>query len=242
MTSFQYISDLPVDLWLFHEGKDAALLETRRYPAKNISLEKWQFANENQAGRRGLGEAAMAVLRTKRFCLAAASGGLWISLSLAAAPAPAQSGTSACDAQAGSERVACLRQVLADAQRELDRAEKALGIPAQAQSVPTLPHPAQRARDAQQLGHEQVARRAGVTSAEEERFAARIISAVQGRPNRLTVSLDNGQVWRQLQSDTQVVELSDKQQISAEIWRSGFGGYRMRLLDMGRVLRVERLR
>ena len=186
----------------------------------------------------------MTVGRTKRYCLISPSGSLWITLSLVIAPAQAQSSTSGCDKLTGSERVTCLRQVLAEAQQELDRAERALGMPVQVQSDPTLsqhPEPA-RASDLPQLGQEQVARRAGIASAEEERFAARIVSSAQSRPNRLTVTLDNGQIWRQLQSDTQIVELADSKPISAEIWRSGFGGYRMRLSSMRRVLKVERMR
>ena len=182
--------------------------------------------------------------RSARRLLAGAAS-FAFTLAVGAMPAAAQQGTGACANLAGAERVACLRQLLTEAQAELDRAEQALGTPVVS---PAAPGPAPRAQampatTAQHLGKEQVDRRAGIASTpEEQRFTALIISSEQARPRRLQVTLENGQVWRQVESDTQIVDLADDKRIPAEIWRSGFGGYRMRMASIGRVLKVERMR
>lgn len=169
----------------------------------------------------------------------AALAALAASLSM---PAFAQDRAERCAGLAGTERVACLRTLLAETQAALDRAERDLGV---APAVPapqatTAPPPA-----AEGLGAEQVARRAGTPSAaseETQRVAAVIVATQRTQANRLQMRLENGQLWRQLQSDMQVVDLPAEGRIAAEIWPSGFGGYRMRLTEIGRIIRVERLR
>ena len=154
------------------------------------------------------------------------------------APALAQGLAGECASLSGAEEVECLRQTLVRTQEALTRAEQAL-------QAADAPHEA--AADAQAaaaLGAEQAARRAGVPTAkaEAQRFSTLIVASERVYPNRLQVSLENGQTWRQIQGDTQLVELSGETPVSAEIWRSGFGGYRMRLPTIRRVLKVERIR
>jgi len=155
------------------------------------------------------------------------------------APALAQGSAGECASLSGAEEVECLRQTLVRTQEALTRAEQAL----QAADAPREAAAAD-AQAAAALGAEQAARRAGVPTAkaEAQRFSTLIVASERVYPNRLQVSLENGQTWRQIQGDTQLVELSGESPVSAEIWRSGFGGYRMRLPAIRRVLKVERIR
>lgn len=162
---------------------------------------------------------------------------LGLMVGVGATPLAAQTADSDCSRRSGAERVECLRRALAEAERELERAEREVAATGGEARIATPAAPAT-------LGSEQVARRAGVrpTSAEAERLLAMIVASERTHPNRLQVYLEDGQVWRQIQGDTQVVELRRDARLSAEIWPSGLGGYRMRLPSIGRVLKVERIR
>ena len=146
---------------------------------------------------------------------------------------------SQCARLDGAEEVACLEEALARAQEALARAKSALQS-----GEPSLEVQA-AASGMAELGVEQAARRTGAPapqSAEEQRIVATVALAERVHPNRLQVHLDNGQIWRQIQGDVQRVDLASREAVSAEIWRSGFGGYRMRLPEVRRVLKVERIR
>lgn len=141
-----------------------------------------------------------------------------------AAPASAQGAEADCSQLSGPEEIACLRQALAQTQQALLKAEQAL----EASEVA--------------LGEEQAARRAGLPAPKEDQsFSAMIVAAERTHPNRLQVRLENGQIWRQIQGDTQIVLLPKNGGVAAEFTRSGFGGYRMNLPGIGRVVKVERL-
>lgn len=150
----------------------------------------------------------------------------------------AQNGPVDCSRYSGAEQVDCLRRALVQTQEALTRAERALQTPLPEESAQAVP------RQPATLGEEQAARRAGTLPSAEQvsRVSALIVKSERVFPNQLQVHLENGQIWRQIQGDTQRVELSENGQVSAEIWRSGFGGYRMRLPRIGRVLKVERIR
>lgn len=168
---------------------------------------------------------------------------LWLgSLTLSVAGSLASPGwaqESQCAHLEGTEEVACLREALARTQEALARAESSLQEDEPAREVPTV------VSTGPELGAEQAARRTGTAApqaVEEERIVATVALAERVHPNRLQVHLDNGQIWRQIQGDVQRVDLSSREAVSAEIWRSGFGGYRMRLPEVRRVLKVERIR
>lgn len=145
-------------------------------------------------------------------------------LAIAGGALTAQDTDSDCAQFEGAQEIACLREALARTQQALVEAEKAL----EASEVA--------------LGAEQAARRAGLPAPkEDQRFTSVIVASERAHPNRLLVRLENGQVWRQIQGDTQIVLLPSNGRVNAEFSRSGFGGYRMRLPDMGRVVKVERL-
>lgn len=95
--------------------------------------------------------------------------------------------------------------------------------------------------EAERFGSEQVsARDAAKRDAESLRMSGRVVSSREVPYRRLEVELDNGQVWRQIQGDNQRIRIPDAE-LSVEIWESRLGGYQMRLHELGRTLRVERL-
>jgi len=59
---------------------------------------------------------------------------------------------------------------------------------------------------------------------------------------RLQVELANGQVWRQIDGDTQRIRVDLERNRTVDIERSALGGYRLRLNELGRTIRVERIR
>lgn len=60
--------------------------------------------------------------------------------------------------------------------------------------------------------------------------------------DRLQVTLENGQVWRQIRGDTQKVNPTLKKNQTVDISESSLGGYKLRLNEMQRTIRVQRIR
>lgn len=77
---------------------------------------------------------------------------------------------------------------------------------------------------------------------EEPRARAMVVGFREYVPGLLEIELDNGQVWRQISGDAARVRLTSTEPQAVEMWSSWAGGYRMRLVDSERTLRVERLR
>ncbi|MEM9617019.1 MAG: hypothetical protein AAF936_03580 [Pseudomonadota bacterium] len=60
--------------------------------------------------------------------------------------------------------------------------------------------------------------------------------------NKVTVTLENGQVWRQLAGDDRTVRFPSPHQIyTAEIKRGVFGNYFMKIIERDRTIRVRRI-
>ena len=59
---------------------------------------------------------------------------------------------------------------------------------------------------------------------------------------KLLVRLENGQVWRQIRGDTQEFRVDMRRNQTVDISESTLGGYRMRLNEMRRTIRVERVK
>jgi len=59
---------------------------------------------------------------------------------------------------------------------------------------------------------------------------------------RLVVYLDNGQVWRQIQGDSQEIRVNLDRNQTVSITESRISGYKMSLNEMNRTIRVERIR
>ena len=59
---------------------------------------------------------------------------------------------------------------------------------------------------------------------------------------RLVVTLENGQVWRQIKGDVQRIRVNLKRNQTVDINESGLGGYQLRLNEIRRTIRVERIK
>lgn len=122
------------------------------------------------------------------------------------------------------------------------------GADAAAGEVQSSPAPAPS--PAAGLGAEQVeARRAreaerenGTARAPELRLAARIVDFAHTAGGGLVVVLDNGQAWGQIPGDTSEIDLDEDETYTVEIERGAVSGYRLRINEIRRVIRVERLR
>lgn len=90
------------------------------------------------------------------------------------------------------------------------------------------------------LGEEQAAVRRSADAQPNDTLIAMIARSDVDDLGRLTVWLDNGQVWRQAETEALPLQLSSDP-IEVEISRSGFGGYRMRLPDLRRRVAVRRI-
>lgn len=100
--------------------------------------------------------------------------------------------------------------------------------------------------ESQELGAEQVRAR---TMTQEERLAEldtaenlRVASYSKVPFEKLVVELENGQVWRQIKGDVQKIRVDLKRNQTVTISESRFGGYRLRLNEMERTIRVQRIR
>lgn len=59
---------------------------------------------------------------------------------------------------------------------------------------------------------------------------------------KLQVTLENGQVWRQITGDTQKIRISLRHNQTVDITESSISGYKMQLNEMRRSVRVERVK
>ncbi len=59
---------------------------------------------------------------------------------------------------------------------------------------------------------------------------------------RLLVTLENGQVWRQIKGDTQKIRVDLQRNQTVDITESSISGYKLRLNEMRRTVRVERVK
>lgn len=186
----------------------------------------------------------------------------WLALLAAAAaisalPALAQQeAVERCRAAASDEaRIACLEAALAGDHGDEDGAEPAPPSTEPAALRPALPESTDRtaareplnpaSRTADDLGAEQLRSRNRTPEerAEELEAASGLRVARYGTVpfRRLQVYLENGQVWRQIQGDTQRLRVDLDRNQTVDITESSLGGYRLRLNEMRRTIRVERV-
>lgn len=96
------------------------------------------------------------------------------------------------------------------------------------------------------IGAEQViARSSAVKDRDKSRDEARglVVKGYNVVPyERLQVTLENGQVWRQIKGDTQRIRVSLRRNQTVDISESAMSGYKLRLNEMQRTIRVERIR
>lgn len=154
-----------------------------------------------------------------------------------------------CRATAGdAERIACLEAALIEDDNDGLRIPLPFGG-GRGGDAPAAQAPAASA--AERMGAEQVAVRegtfddpdpAGGAGDDGLRMEARITRTEIDRGNLLVVQLDNGQVWRQTQSQSIPVRIDLAQDQPVVVTTSGFGGYRMRIVTLNRRIPVERIR
>ncbi len=162
-------------------------------------------------------------------------------LAFSGAPAEAQQSVieNCREAASHEERIACLEAALSDEENPVNRGAEIAEPPPPA---PADPPPARQ----DTIGAEQVRAR-NETSAE---IAARLAS-VKGLKvarytevpyQRLQVELENGQIWRQIAGDTQQVRVDLQRNQTVDIEESRISGYKLRLNEMRRTIRVERIK
>ena len=75
-----------------------------------------------------------------------------------------------------------------------------------------------------------------------EKAAGLVVARYDTVPyERLQVTLENGQVWRQISGDTQQIRVDLQRNQTVDISESSLGGYKMQLNEMRRSVRVERV-
>ncbi|MBB5519230.1 hypothetical protein [Amphiplicatus metriothermophilus] len=170
------------------------------------------------------------IRRFRRRRLAGLPAAAGASLLAAAAGAAAQTDNPIehCRTAAASDqaRIACLEAALA----------QALGLEAAAapDDAPTV------------LGAEQVLARnrepGGGQDAEKETIEARLEDFAVNRNGDIVFFLDNGQIWRQKQADSNALRLSRKKAYSVSVSKGVLSGYRLEIRALKRSVLVERLK
>ena len=100
------------------------------------------------------------------------------------------------------------------------------------------------ASPANELGAEQVAKRNDSNDPTAIRVNANIVAFDVVGTGRLRFRLDNDQIWQQIGDDNMNLtrKLRGADIIPVEMWRSRWGGYRMRIKSIDRIVRVKRLK
>jgi len=147
-------------------------------------------------------------------------------------------------ASSDADRIACLEAAL------LARDPAPVVAPAETPADPApAPAPAKDASAAPVvtgIGAGQVIARTQTAAEEraklESETGMRVASYETVHYQRLQVTLENGQVWLQIKGDTQNIRVDVERNPTVDILESALGGYRLRLNEMGRTIRVQRVR
>ncbi len=100
-------------------------------------------------------------------------------------------------------------------------------------------------RENNELGSEQVEARQRdreVDTSDGARLEAGVSRVTTVPYRRLQITLDNGMIWRQIEGDVQRLRIDEDDVSTVEIWETRLGGYKLRFHDLGRTIRVERIR
>lgn len=98
------------------------------------------------------------------------------------------------------------------------------------------------AKAAEAIGARQVRARQRSDADLESAAGIQVAGYTEVPYRRLQVTLENGQVWRQIEGDTQRFRVDLDRNQTVDINESRLGGYQLRLNEMGRTIRVERIR
>ncbi|WDI33201.1 hypothetical protein PUV54_08325 [Hyphococcus flavus] len=77
---------------------------------------------------------------------------------------------------------------------------------------------------------------------ELRQLTAKVAEIAENRRGKYVFILENGQVWRQLSSDTNKLLLPNDEEVSVEIKRRFLGAHSLSLVDDNRSVRVERIK
>ena len=167
--------------------------------------------------------------------------------------APAASGQQAvidhCRNTSGdTDRIACLEAALMGRERLIDTNTRTQVDPPSleldagpaADAVEPVPNVAPVGIGAEQVIARDQTREDMIEQLEEARGLL-VASYDQVPYERLVVTLENGQVWRQIKGDTQSIRVDLKRNQTVDITESSISGYKLRLNEMRRTIRVERI-
>lgn len=161
-----------------------------------------------------------------------------------------------------AEEIACLRQALQESEAARAGSGEAAsssggglrlprlpffgggGESAETASPPQTVSPPQAvvAPDADSFGAEQIPERRAVARQEQSQLHAHITRFEADHRGLLTMELDNGQVWRQVERERIPLRLRESRTYAVELSQSGFGGYRLRFPELERRIAVQRVR
>ena len=124
-----------------------------------------------------------------------------------------------------------------------DRLARGAGSGALGTPAPVLPAPPPRvavAPPTAELGQEELRGRAPATAS--DRITVEIGDFRKDAAGRFTVSLSNGQVWRQVAGDTTAAQYHSGRTHSVTISRGTLGGYDLTFNDRNASFKVQRVR
>jgi hypothetical protein len=182
------------------------------------------------AGRRALAAGVAAVLALSGSALAQQAESLMVDVG------------ECIGIESAEQRFACYEQRVDTALRaHFSTAGAAAAQPAQAPragGAPTSREALPPAAAAQAVPIPPAASRQAAPSDADSEIVATVASVLEVVPNRLQVTLDNGQVWRQTATRQYPLRPGHEVRIS----HAGLGGYRLAVEELGGFIRVEQVR
>jgi hypothetical protein len=178
-----------------------------------------------------------------RNALTALSIGTLVAAAFAAAAAAQESVIEHCrKAASDAERIACLEGALVEKSAAAAGPPEDTPLPArQPGESDTSPRMEEEGIGARQV---QLRNRSGadLEASLESARGLRVTRYSEVPYRLLQVELENGQVWRQIVGDTQRLTVDPQRNQTVDINESGISGYKLRLNELERTIRVERIR
>lgn len=168
----------------------------------------------------------------------------WVSCANSKEPEDYAKWANRCEAQLGDGAVLDCYRELVRSVVDLDRSIQSMAEgPEQSAVEPAIraeveTSPKQLYED--EFGAERLEER--IAESRKQKLTLRVDSVAKTLRGRLVIIFDNGQVWRQLDSDTTVIPLPNEPRgREATIKRGLMGGYQMKIDGSGRQFRVLRV-
>jgi hypothetical protein len=145
-----------------------------------------------------------------------------------------------------ADRIACLEAALLGKEITAEPVAEIAAEPvAEIVAVPVAEIAAEAAVEPEGIGASQVIAR---TQTQEEKLEqlekaeGLVVASYDKVPyEKLMVTLENGQIWRQITGDTQIIRVDLKRNQTVNIEESSLSGYKLRLNEMRRTIRVQRV-